>query len=756
MSAIYFTGHCKFLFRVATVFAFGAAAASTHGQQSNRTLRNWAANVIIPQSRVFDVHRNGVVQISAIDVGVVIVDQVATTTMDISLRNPTNRRLEAEMVVPVPDQAVVRSFDFQGSGAEPSAKLLPREEARRIYDSIVQKLRDPALLEFIDFNLIRSSVFPVEANGTQKVRLTYESILAADGARVDYVLPRSESFDYRVPWNISVRIKAGQPIATVYSPSHPLETVPGPNERIVSARVPKSASTEPGAFRLSYLRQNEELTASLVAYPETNGGYFLLLAGLPSHLAKQKESIKREVTMVVDRSGSMNGEKLQQVKEAAKQIVAGLEAGEAFNIITYNEVVERFSPQPVIKNDETESAAYDYIASIRARGGTNIHDALLESLRPKPGAGMLPMVLFLTDGRPTIGQTSEKIIRNLATKANVYQRRLFTFGVGLDVNSPLLENLADQSRAKATFVLPQEDVEVKVAGVFKKLSGPVLDSPVLRIGGSGSSSMGRVTDLLPNRLPDLFEGDQLVLLGRYVGAQPLKFELKGNYAGKPKTFKFKFDLKSATTKNSFVPRLWAGRKIGILVDAIRSSGADPAAAASDPKLKELVDEIVRLSTEFGILTEYTAFLAREGTDLSQKDTVLSEAVTNFQRRAIDARIGAAAVNQDINSIYQKSAKWGNRRNGYFDDNLNRVEVTSVQQIADLAFYRKSDRWIDSRLVDKTAAPNTTIEFGSAEFMTLARKLAAEGRQGSIAFNRDTLLLIDGQQVLIKAPKPIEN
>lgn len=722
-----------------------------------------SGHVIIPQSRSFTHDRRGTVEISKVDVGVVIIEQVATTTMDISLKNPTNRRLEAEMVVPVPDDAVVRGFDFQGTGQEPSAELLPKDEARKIYDSIVAQMRDPALLEFIDYNLIRSSVFPVEPNGTQKVRVIYEQVLNADGSRIDYELPRSDSLKYTVPWNISVRIKSKRPVATVYSPSHPLESSIRDDEKSVSARISESAKTEPGSFRLSYLIKDQKgITASLMAYPDSDdSGYFLLLAGLPPREKDEADrKIKREVTLVLDRSGSMNGEKLEQVREAANQIISGLDEGEAFNIIVYNEAVETFSSKPVVKNGETEKEARAFLKSMNARGGTNIHDALLEALRQEPTEDTLPMVLFLTDGRPTIGQTSEKSIRALAKESNKYKRRIFTFGVGVDVNSPLLENLAYQSRAVSTFVLPGEDVELKIAGVFKRLSGPILAEPTLTlINKDGSEAVGRISDLMPNEMPDLFEGDQLVLLGRYVGNKPLTFKLTGNYLGTRKSFDFKFGFKKATTRNAFIPRLWAGRKIGVLIDAIRTSGADSTTAASDPRFKELVDEIVKLSTEFGIMSEYTSFLAREGNDLSRRDTVMLEAMKNFESRGIAVRSGAGSVNQELNNIQQKSLDWGNKRNCYWDDKLNRVEMTQVQQVADRAFYCKSNVWIDSRLVDKAKeeqAPDKTVEFGSPEFMHYARKLASSGRQGSIAFDRDTLVLVESERILFKAPEPLEN
>ena len=399
--------------------------------------------------------------------------------------------------------------------------------------------------------------------------------------------------------------------------------------------------------------------------------------------------------------------------------------------------------------------AREWIGSIRSRGGTNIHDALVEALRSKPIEGMLPIVLFLTDGLPTIGQTSEKAIRKLSVKSNRAKRRIFTFGVGVDVNTPLLEKIASGSRAFSTFVLPEEDVEVKVSKVFKGLSGPVLAEP--QVGFAGQR--GRIRDLLPARLPDLFEGDQLVLLGNYLGEKPLTFKVSGNHLGKSRSFKFSFDMSNATTRNSFVPRLWASRKIGVLVDEIRSSGADVDRISmgrmppADPKFKELVDEIVKLSTEFGILTEYTAFLAREGTDLGKRDRVMHQARYNFQQRAVRTRSGLSSVNQEMNYQAQSRQQVLNPGNKFYDANMNRVSVTTVQQVGDRAFYRRGSRWVDSRVVnqERSVQPTRTISFGSKEFKQLADRLAREGRQGSISLQGDILMVVDGKPILIKGP-----
>ncbi len=560
------------------VLAVCTQAGIVRGQVSRG--QPWTSHMVVPQARAYPPAHAPALEITGVTAGVVIRDRIATTMMEIHVRNPSAARQEAALFVPVPDGAVVREFAFQGSGAEPSARLLSRDEAREIYDRIVSQARDPALLEFAGLNLVRSSVFPLEPGRGQAVRLTYEQLLSVNGDRVDYVLPRSESIEYTVPWKIAVKISSGNSITAVYSPSHRLKTArPKPTEAAVE--LAPEAGSEPGPFRLSFLREQAGVSASLFAYPDPKigGGYFLLLAGLPPAAARpDRAGLKREVTLVIDHSGSMRGEKLDQARESALQILAGLDEGESFNIILYNEGVDPFASRPVRKSRATIKDANDFLAGMTARGGTNIHDALLEALRQPPVDGALPIVLFMTDGLATVGQTSEAAIRELARKGNPHQRRIFTFGVGVDVNTPLLEKIAYESRATTTFVLPGEDVEVKVGAVFQRLRGPVLADPELAIGGS--TTRRRTRELIPGRLSDLFEGDQIVILGQYTGDEPLDFTLRGNFRGTSRVFEFRLPVENATTRNGFVPRLWASRKIGLLVDAIREQGGAPELSRS--------------------------------------------------------------------------------------------------------------------------------------------------------------------------------
>jgi Ca-activated chloride channel family protein len=754
-----------------------------------------ASQMVIPQSRGFVLEQRGqAIQIESVEARVKILEQTASTTMEIHLRNPGGQQTEAVVLLPVPNGAVVSGFAFEGAASEPTAKVLSREEARRLYDAIVAKVRDPALLEFAGYNLIRSSVFPIAAGGTQKVRLTYEHLLPADGNRIDYVLPRSESFDSRCPWRISVDIQHKQPISTVYSPSHDIQTVRQSGNQI-DVKLVDSAGLDPGPFLLSYLLEKPGapagVTASLFAYPDPrisgsrrphDGGYFLLMAGLPASLTDQRQQAKREVTLVIDRSGSMAaGGKMDQAKAAAVQVIEGLADGEAFNIIDYSTTVALFAPRPVIKNDKTRVEARRYIEAIGPGGGTNIHDALLEALRAEPTKeipGVLPIVLFLTDGLPTVGVTSEIAIRDLAEQGNTHHRRVFAFGVGNDVNVPLLDRVADITRATATYVLPEEDVEVKVAAVFKRLYGPVFKDIKLTANGNeeneGAPSTRLVRELIPSNIPDLFEGDQMILLGQYLQKGPIEFTLAGDYMGEARMFSFKFDFDAATTQNAFVPRLWAARRIAYLVDQIRQAGAEsagrplPAGASifNDPRFKELTDEILRLSTEFGILTEYTAFLATEGTDLSDWERLRVACGTVLESRAVRTRSGKEAVNQGINFNAQKSVGCTSGQNRYVDQNLQSVEVTNVQQRCGSAFFKRGNQWIDGQIINPAAdssggapgnAPGHTqtlqhdevIQYGSPAHLELLHKLIGQNRQGVLSLDGDIMIQFEGRNILVR-------
>ncbi len=746
---------------VITGVALGGAAS---GQTAPWLDLSRCTDVVVPATRSFTLlpHQTGV-ELVAVRADVRILEETAATTLELELQNGGAQPAEAIVLLPVPDGAAVSGFSFDGPAPEATAQVLPRDQARRLYDEIVSRLKDPALLEFAGFNVVRSSLFPVPAHGRLRVRLTYEHLLERDGDRVDYLLPRSESLGAVTPWEIAIAVRSRAAISMVYSPSHDL-AITRVNANHVAATLAPTSRLNPGPFRLSFLRECGGLSASLFAYPDPRlgGGYFLLMAGLPTTTKEQRERLLREVTVVIDRSGSMAGPKLDQAKAAALEVVEGLADGEWFNIIDYSTAVAQLAAAPVQKGTATTRLARDYLAALRPTGGTNIYDALSEALRQPHAAGTLPLVLFLTDGLPTVRNTSETAIRELVLRGNPHGRRIFTFGVGADVNAPLLDRIADATRASTTYVLPGEDVELKVAQVYKKLYGPVLSDVRLEtLGPDGAIDTRRVREQVPATLSDQYDGDSLIVLGQYVGEEPLSFRVTGNYLGQPREFRFRLDLQQATTRNAFVPRLWATRQIAWLVDQVRELGAEVPSApwnhgngTNDPRLAELTQEILRLSTEFGILTEYTSFLATDGANLGSWSQLSRQCNDLLEGKAVRGRTGAEGIAQGCNYNDRKSKSTLDYRNGFVDAKLARVESATVQQLCDRAFFQNRGQWVDARLINKpgeVAVPaiDETIELGSPAWHHLVDELIEEGRAALVSMRGDILLEHRGRRLLVR-------
>ena len=698
------------------------------------------------------------VEVRAIDATVRIEDQIARTTLTITFFNPAGQQQEGQVLLPVPMGAVLKSFAMEGASREFKARVLPKDEARRIYDRIVAQSKDPAILEFAGHGAVDSSVFPIPGRSECKLRFTYEELVPADMDRLDYVLLRSESPDYRVKWNIDVKWALKGGIATAYSPSHEIS----PARIAKGFRAKLGGRIAPGPFRLSVLRRKKKgAVASFLTHPEEgrDGGHFLLLI-VPPERDESAPALKREVTVVIDRSGSMAGEKMDQARAAAVQVVEGLEEGEFFNLIIYNEAVEPFAEKPVIVNRDNLMRARKFIEAIRVSGGTNIHGALQEAIAQPVSKGIVPIVLFLTDGLPTIGETSEKRIREKVRDSNRNRRRIFTFGVGVDVNTPLLSRLADDSRATATYVLPKEKVEVKVASVFRRLSGPVLSVPRLKVvTRNGEPVPHRIDDLVPHQLPDFFSSDQIIVTGRYRGSEPLEFRLTGDDGERRRKFTFAF--RPGEKRNPFVPRLWAMRKIAVLTEALRDLGADSALNGltgdnvdrNDPRVKELVNEIVRLSTEHGILSEYTAFLALEGEVFRPEERRAALAAGNFDQRALKTRSGKLSVNQDLNLWNQKQRGTLNPSNEYVNGELEVERVANVAQFSDMAFFKRGNEWVDASLTlaekGGAALPIREITVDSAEFKGVVDKLVAKQRQSCLALGGSLELVVDGTRYRVK-------
>lgn len=736
-----------------------------------------AVNLILPQRP----NQPGVItQVKAVDVDVRLTDTLATTEMKLTVENHGSSTTQAQLVLPVPAGATIRTFGIDGIGDEPTAQLLPREEATRRYHEIVRSMTDPGLLEFVGHAMIQSSVFPVQPGEARTMTIVYEQSLDAHRGRVEYVLPRSASLASSVvEWSIDIEVESRGSMGPVFSPSHPIVTKPV-TDTLMRVGVP--VLSEPGPFRMyAVLGAGEEATTLL--YPdadEEGSGYFMFVADAPE-IDKNAQQIKREMTIVLDRSGSMGGEKIQQARESAKQVVRGMKMGEFVRIIDYAGEVRSFSDGPVELTEQSVEQLIAYIDNIQARGGTNLHGALVEALRSYATPETLPMVLFLTDGLATVGVQDEASIRQAAEEHNDAGRRVFTFGVGYDVNAPLLDAIALGTRAESTFVLPSEDVEIKVGQVFDKLDGPVMIEPVfaahaLRSAPPADLIMPRITLVEPSELSDLFAGSRVFIFGRYEGGQPMYLRLAPRgQADWGEGIRAELHPDQASQTNAFVARLWAQQRINSLISEIRLASAD-----GTPPNQELVDEIVRLSLEHGIMTEYTAFLADESMGLELASAPASrEQTIRLMETGNAQRSGQAGVSQSLNRKNQDSetavkivdgaaqeqgddyAYFGGKvqttgsvtSNTYFDRDMQQVRIQHVQRGLQGTLYLKNGQWVDAQLGEAAGQePQRTVEFDTEPYWALVEDLASQGRQWVLSNRGEIYLMNRGERVLVKNPE----
>ncbi len=723
--------------------------------------------VIVPQTEGRMRHYADPIRVVSVGVDVVIMDQIVRTTMTLELTNSSKSQAEASLLLPIPDGAAVTGMHFDGLGDEPVFRVLNAGDARREYEAIVSKMKDPALLEFVGTGAIRTSAFPIAPGATQHLSITFELVAASHGGRSSYTLPRSQVMvGNTTPWTIQGSVRTTQPLTGLFCPSHEITLVPGEGGLATQFKAVIDSDSDSGSFRLVWFTQSQNagpVSATTLLYPSPEAhnklatGFFMTMLNLNADkIDLLAATPKREIIIVLDRSGSMNGTKFVQAKAAALSVIQSLNDGEAFNIIDYSDTIASFNKNAVIKSDKTMNQARDYLARLRVGGGTNIHDALLAALRPEPGGQeLMPMVFFLTDGLPTVGQTDEVGIREAVANANTHHRRIFSFGVGHDVNAPLLTNLSRRGKGSTTFIDPSENVETRIAEVFDQLGGISLTDLVMTmVDDAGQEIPGVLSVVVPATLPDLFLGDQVVVLGRYAMAMPAAIRITGSLLGEEVTVDVPVDPGEASLEYASIPRLWANRRIGFLIDSIRQQAADGRTVQSDPALKELVDEIVSLSTQYGILTEYTSFLATEDADFSTaagRQASLDDAEERIQDRAVRGRSGKGGVmqEQEIQSMGKSRAPGM----AYRDASGKKVQVKNILQIADRTLFLRGKRWVDSRLLEKeNEKPDQTILPGTSEYATLLDKLTKEGRQGLLAQRGEIYLLIDSQRVLVQNPE----
>ncbi|CAN5284195.1 hypothetical protein BH11PLA2_BH11PLA2_10200 [soil metagenome] len=556
------------------------------------TLSAPAAGLLIPSDR-------GMQPLAMVShhVKATIEDQVGVTTVEQTFRNHTSRPLEATYIFPVPKGASVDKFVMWIDGKETVGELMEAKKAKQIYTDIVRRTQDPGLLEYIGQDLLQLKVFPVPARGDLKVSVRFTAIAPKDADVIEYTYPlRTDGKATRTLEDFSVKItlKSQHPIATVYSPTH-LINIKRTGSREAVIEFEKSQTLLDKDFQLFYGLGDREVEITPLVYKPVSSedGYFMLLVSPHTEVHRIKR-VQRDMVMVLDTSGSMSDVKMNQARKALKHCLNNMGDGDRFAIISFATVVRTFKDELTANNAENLERANKWVDDLRQSGGTAILPALTRALEFRPSSEARPFTLvFFTDGMPTVDETDPaKIVKAIAAK-NSANTRIFTFGVGDDVNAAMLDQLAEATKAVSTYVRPLEDIELKVSSLHSKISYPVMTNVKL------SSSNVKLHEIYPPQMPDLFHGGQLVIIGRYAGQGHTAIKLTGRLGGETKELVYEVNFPGKTHDGKeFVEDLWARRKVGFLLDQIRMNGEQ----------KELVEEVTKLAKRYSIATPYTSYL----------------------------------------------------------------------------------------------------------------------------------------------------
>lgn len=680
-------------------------------------------------------------------VNVEIDNQLATTRVEQVFVNEGERPAEGTYIFPLPRGATVSGLVMYVDGKPIQAKILDADEARDIYEEIVRQLRDPALLEYIGRDAIQASVFPIQPHDEIKIEIEYNHILPVENGLVRYVYPlRTDQFSKFPVQNLSVNVEvtSNDKISSVYSPSHRI-ALSREDDFHFRAGYEATQVHEVSDFVLYYGLASETINVNLLTYRESASepGFFLLLVAPPIG-TEDVRVVPKDVIIVLDQSGSMFGEKWEQARDATKYVLDNLNSEDRFNIVAFSTGWRIYSND--LEGLSDVEGAKQWVSTLEAIGGTDIDGGLKQAFS-MADPDRQTVILFLTDGVPTEGETDvEDILEN--AEANAPDKiRIFTFGVGDDVDTFLLDRLNEIFRGAGSYVRPNERIDEEVSVLYNKISSPVMTNLELEVDGDVV-----LEDMYPGEpLPDLFLGSQLIVAGRYRGEGDATVTLTGEVNGEKRTFVYdRLEFQDNAGGEALIPRLWATRKIGALMNSIRLNGENP----------ELIDSIVRLSLRYGIITPYTSFLIEED------DIFTEQGVQNAATRAEEdfgtlneGYVGADAVSAaDEAAELEKSEvavapmQFATASPGVIAGGETNLESQSGQSgdalrvVGDRTFVWRNETWIDTTYDADLMTP-TEITFLSDDYFALLDEHPEIGVY--LSLGEHLIFVIDGEAYEIK-------
>ena len=702
----------------------------------------------------------GAVERTASHVRVTLQDRVLRYEVEERFVNRGGTIAEADYVFPLPKNAAFEDLKLSINGELVSGETMDAGRARGIYEEIVRRMRDPALVEWMDHGLLRARIFPIQPGEEKRVVVRFQAVAPREGdaLRVDYrrgadvssppvrIMPVDDMrrlddtrddarrYDDGERETFSLTMPATSAYGTPYSPTHRLVR----RERDGRLTVEAEGSTRDVTVLIP-LRSASEPAISLLANSNGRDERFALITLTPP--ARSGHSTPRDVTFVLDVSGSMSGRKMAQAKAAGHQLLASLSSRDRFRLIDFSTDVRTFRDAMVYATPENLRAAGEYLDGLQAQGSTNIAGALDEALSFRANDERLTLVLMLTDGAPTVGETRPEAIASAAA-AKRGDARVFTFGVGADVNAMLVERLALEGRGTASFVRPEENVERAVSVVASRLTDPVVTDLRVRVESNGGDRI-RLDRLIPADGVDLFAGEDLVLLARYDGDGDATLRFTGRSANGPVEWRQRVRFPERDRDNVFIPRLWATQRLGWLAAEKRRAGGS----------RELDDEIRSLGERYAIPTEFTSYLVQEPGMVAQGDLLRQErrqmapgVMSKRDRANVGGSVTAAPqTSMDSFDAAKVSSEQRAARSLEAADAITsttRGDATS-RRIGDRVMILVDSVWTDAR--HTTDRRTVKVRAYSDAWFTLARELPG----AKDVFALGDRVIVDGKSVAIE-------
>ena len=645
------------------------------------------------------------------NVTVSIDNQVATTKITQIFHNPNDYETEGTYIFPVPQNVSISNFTMLANKRLLNAQILDKNKARQIYEGIVRKRKNPALLEYVGRDMIKARVCPIPAHSNIHISFEYSEILTADNGSIKYrhSLKNYENYhknskEILDSVSITVQINSQKNIVNLYSPTHDLSIKKnGRTKAIVNSTERDVRSSRD--FILYYTIPQNEIGFNILTYKENEKDGFFLAMMAPNISTTRQPIIGKNIVFVVDRSGSMGRAKMKQAKDALQFCLQNLNEQDHFNIISFDDRIDLYKDELIQANHNQIQQALSYIDTLHARGCTYIDGALKKALQQLHISDNPNMIIFLTDGLPNVGESNVTRIIENAERRNSTNTRIFSFGVGYDVNTTLLDKISLDNKGSSDYVRPSENIESVVSNFYKKVANPVLTDLHLQVSGT------EIAEIFPINLPDLFHGSQLLVLGRYTNGGNVTLHLSGKQNKVEKEYIFNTQFAKNDIINDFLPRLWATRKIAYLIDTIVLEG----------KNKKLVNEIIMLSKKYGIITEYTSFLIDANAEQFSRNEIsldMSDMAFDCLYDASQDQIGKNAV---VRAKKQETLRVSTNCSNICSDVRSKSGATAQQKIRAIGartFYLKDDVWIDADHTE--SSPITKVKLFSTEYFELVK------------------------------------